>query len=84
MSLLDHPEAQALLADATLNPEAVESCEGRLTAFLQRYLPLFYRVEHRHHASTVIHGLLSGLERKTCEPIASQDHPDLRRRRSLG
>src|SRR5512135_3314511 len=72
MSLLDHPDAQALLADATLTPEAVEGCQDRLTAFLQRYLPRFYRVEHRAHASTVIHGLLSGLERKTCEPIASQ------------
>ncbi|MGE5756769.1 MAG: hypothetical protein ACM35G_13805, partial [Planctomycetaceae bacterium] len=69
---MDHPDAQALLADATLTPEAVEGCQDRLTAFLQRYLPRFYRVEHRAHASTVIHGLLSGLERKTCEPIASQ------------
>src|SRR3954449_2923959 len=72
MSLLDHPEARALLADATLTPEAVEGCQGRLIAFLQRYLPRFYRVEQRAHATTVIHGLLSGLERKTCEPIASQ------------
>src|SRR5437763_13935575 len=71
MSLLDHPDAQALLADATLTPEAVEGCQGRLTAFLQRYLPRSYRVEHRAHAGTVIHGLLSGLERQTCEPIAS-------------
>src|SRR5438270_5125473 len=72
MSLLDHPEARALLADATLSPEAVEGCQDRLTAFLQRYLPLFYRIEQRAHAATVIRGLLSGLERKTCEPIASQ------------
>jgi SRSO17 transposase len=72
MSLLDHPDAQALLADATLTPEAVEGCRARLTAFLQRYLPRFYRVEQRAHAATVIHGLLSGLERKTCEPIASR------------
>ena len=72
MSLLDHPDAQALLADAILSPEAVEGCQDRLTAFLQRYLPCFYRVEQRDHARTVIPGLLSGLERKTCEPIASQ------------
>jgi SRSO17 transposase len=72
MSLLDHPEARALLADATLTPEAVAGCRGRLTAFLQRYLPHFYRIEHRGHALTVIRGLLSGLERKTCEPIAAQ------------
>jgi SRSO17 transposase len=72
MSLLDHPEARALLADAILTPQTVEGCQDRLTAFLQRYLPHFYRSEHRAHASTVIHGLLSGLERKTCEPIATQ------------
>src|SRR3954454_15816909 len=72
MSLLDHLEAQALLADSTLSPEAVEGCQDRLTAFLQRYLPLFYRIEQRAHAATVIRGLLSRLERKTCEPIASQ------------
>ena len=72
MSLLDHPDAQALLADASLTPDAVAGCQDRLTAFLQRYLPRFYRVEHHAHAGTVIRGLLSGLERKTCEPIASQ------------
>ncbi|MGE5754811.1 MAG: IS701 family transposase [Planctomycetaceae bacterium] len=72
MSLLDHPDAQALLADATLTPEAVAGCQGYLTGFLQRYPPQFYRIEHRAHAVTVIHGLLSDLERKTCEPIASQ------------
>lgn len=72
MSLLDHPDAQALLADATLTPEAVAGRQDRLTAFLQRYLPRFYRVEHHAHAGTVIHGLLSGLGRKTCEPIASR------------
>jgi SRSO17 transposase len=71
MSILDHPDAQALLADATLTPEAVEGCQGRLTAFLQRDLPRFHRLEQRAHAGTVIRGLLSGLERKTCEPIAA-------------
>src|SRR5258706_11845300 len=72
MSLLDHPEAQALLNDAVLTPEAVQGCADRLTAFLTRYLPRFYRAEHRTSATLVIRGLLSGLERKTCEPIAIQ------------
>jgi SRSO17 transposase len=72
MSLLDHPDAQALLNDATLTPEAVEGCQGRLNDFVQRSLPRFYRVEQQAHASTVVQGLLSGLERKTCEPIAAQ------------
>jgi SRSO17 transposase len=72
MSLLDHPEAQALLNDALVTPEAVEGCADRLTGFLRRYLPKFYRAEHRSNATTVIRGLISGLERKTCEPIAIQ------------
>src|SRR5262245_44129206 len=36
MSLLDHPDAQALLADAVVTPEQVRGCQDRLTAFLQR------------------------------------------------
>jgi SRSO17 transposase len=72
MSLLDQPEAQALLNDAVLTPEAVADCADRLTGFLQRYLPHFYRSEQRHNATLVIRGLISGLERKTCEPIAIQ------------
>jgi SRSO17 transposase len=70
MSLLDHPEAQSLLADAVLTPEQVRGFQDRLTAFLQRYLPRFYRIEQRGNAALVIRGLLSGLHRKTCEPIA--------------
>jgi SRSO17 transposase len=71
-SLLEHPEAQALLADATLSAADVAGCTDRLTRFLQRYLPLFYREEQRELARVVIEGRLSGLERKTCEPIANQ------------
>jgi hypothetical protein len=64
MSLLDHPEVQALLADA------VRGRQDRLAAFLRRYLPCFYRAEQRANAALVIRGLLSGLQRKTGEPIA--------------
>jgi SRSO17 transposase len=70
MSILEHPEARALLDDATVSAETVRGCTDRLTGFLQRYLPRFYRAEQRQNAATVIRGLLSGLERKTCEPIA--------------
>ena len=69
-SLLKRPEAQALLRDATLTAAAVRHCQEHLTQFLQRYLPLFYRDEQRQLATVVIQGRLSGLERKTCEPIA--------------
>src|SRR5262245_35271923 len=70
MSLLDHPDAQALLADATVTPDQVRGCQDRLTTFLKRYLPRFYRIAQPTHATVVIRGLLSGLQRKTCEPIA--------------
>src|SRR3954453_6133679 len=70
MSLLEHPEAQAILADAVLTPKAVRGCEDRLARFLERYLPRFRRAEQRHNAALVIRGLLGGLQRKTCEPIA--------------
>src|SRR5512134_3513672 len=70
MSLLDHPDAQALLADAAVTPDQVRGCQDRLTTFLQPYLPRFYRIEQRTNATLVIRGLVSGLERKTCEPIA--------------
>ena len=71
-SILDHPEAQILLDDAVLTPAAVRGCEHRLTRFVARYLPLFDRREQRENAVIVIEGLLSGLERKTCEPIARE------------
>jgi SRSO17 transposase len=70
MSLLDHPDARALLADAAVTPDQVRGCQDRLTSFLERYLPHFYRAEQRTNATVVIRGLLSGLQRKTCEPIA--------------
>jgi SRSO17 transposase len=70
LSLLQRPEAQALLRDATLTAAAVRYCQDHLTQFLQRYLPLFYRDEQRALATVVIQGRLSGLERKTSEPIA--------------
>src|SRR5438874_10163382 len=72
MDILDHPQAQALLDDAELSPDEVRSCADRLTAFAQRYLPVFHRAEQRGHALTVLRGKLAGLQRKTTEPIAAR------------
>jgi SRSO17 transposase len=72
MSILKHPDAQPLLQDAVLSPDDVRSCAASLTAFAQRYLPLFQRSEQRDHALTILSGKLSGLQRKTTEPIATQ------------
>src|SRR5437016_4353668 len=72
MSLLEHPTAQALLADAEVSADAVTGCRCRLEDFLQRYLPRFYRVEQHELARVVLQGKLSNLQRKTSEPIAYQ------------
>jgi len=72
MSLLQHPTAQVLLADAEVSAAAVTGCRQRLRAFLQRYLPRFYRVEQHELAQVVLQGKLSHLQRKTSEPIAYQ------------
>jgi len=70
MSLLEHPTAQALLADAELSAPDLTGCRQRLEAFLQRYLPRFYRLEQHQLARVVLQGKLSDLQRKTAEPIA--------------
>jgi SRSO17 transposase len=72
MSILKHPDAQPLLHDAVLAPDDVRPCLDQLTAFAQRYLPLFHRAEQREHALTILRGKLTGLQRKTTEPIATQ------------
>jgi SRSO17 transposase len=70
MTILEHPESQALLEDATIRVEQLEELGERLEPFLQRYLPLFQREEQRLHARFLMQGKLSPLKRKTAEPIA--------------
>src|SRR5262245_52798591 len=72
MSLLEHPTAQALLADAEVSAPAVAGCRRRLEDFLHRYLPRFYRIEQHELTRVVLQGKLSNLQRKTAEPIAYQ------------
>ncbi len=74
-SLLERPEALALLKDAEVSAAAVRGCQNRLRQFLQSYLPCFYREEQLDWAEVVIQGKL---ERKTSEPIADLTNPDLR------
>ena len=70
MTLLDHPQAQTLLADAVLAPPDVAACAAQLHQFVQRYLPCFTRAEQRRHAQIILQGKLTDLQRKTTEPIA--------------
>jgi SRSO17 transposase len=71
-TILEHPQAQELLEAASLSPQEVDACSQRLHSFLQRYLPLFLRSEQRANAAIVLRGKLSGLQRKTSEPIANE------------
>src|SRR5271156_632638 len=73
-TLMEHPDAQALLEQTEVEPATVNSCSRHLTTFIQRYLPFFYRQEQRQHADTILRGKLTGLQRKTTEPIATQAH----------
>jgi SRSO17 transposase len=73
-TILEHPAAQALLDETVVEPATVNACSRHLTPFIQRYLPFFYRKEQRGHADTILRGKLTGLERKTTEPIARQAH----------
>jgi SRSO17 transposase len=73
-TILEHPAAQALLAQTEVTPATVNACARHLTPFIQRYLPFFARDEHRCHADTILRGKLTGLQRKTTEPIARQAH----------
>jgi SRSO17 transposase len=72
MSLLERPEAQALLQKTSIDMPTVRGCGQHLTDFLDRYLPLFGRAEPQQHARLAIEGRLGGLQRKTTEPIARE------------
>jgi SRSO17 transposase len=78
MTLLEHPQAQTLLQDAVLCPADIATCSAQLQQFVQRYLPCFQRQEQHRHAQTILQGKLTGLQRKTIEPIAH--HAGLKRR----
>jgi SRSO17 transposase len=69
-TILEHPAAQELLAQTDVEPGTVRRCAQHLTRFIQRYLPFFYRDEQRQHAEVILQGKLTGLQRKTTEPIA--------------
>jgi SRSO17 transposase len=72
VSILHHPQAQELLNAAAITRQQVNACARRLRRFLQRYWPLFKRQEQRDNALIILEGKLSGLDRKTSEPIAHQ------------
>lgn len=69
-TILEDPQAQELLAQTEVEPDTVRHCSQHLSRFMRRYLPFFYREEQRQHAEIILQGKLSGLKRKTTEPVA--------------
>jgi SRSO17 transposase len=67
-----------LLKDCVVKPSALTPLLENLATFAARYRPLFTRREQGEHCQTYLEGLLSGLERKSVEPIAT-DHDQPRR-----
>lgn len=70
-SVLDHPTARRLLDATTVRGPALRPMVERIDGFLVRYRPYFVRSEQRDNAAVILRGKLSGLDRKTVEPIAA-------------
>ena len=81
MSLLEHPTAQTLLADAELSAADVRGCSQRLERFMQRYLPRFYRDEQRALAEIVVQGSVGGKQFNRWPSGRAARHSRHRRRR---
>jgi SRSO17 transposase len=60
-----------LLADCVVRPGSLRPCLERLRDFAARYEHHFARLEHRVLGLEYLRGLLSPLERKSIEPIAT-------------
>ena len=71
-TILEHPTAQSLLDATEVAPDDLSPFVQRMTAVVQRYLPLFARDEQRCPAQPLLQGKVTGMQRKTTEPIASQ------------
>ena len=66
------PQARPLPADDELvHAVDVAECVGSLTRFVDRYKPQLARSEQEVHLGVYLEGLVSGLERKSIEPIAT-------------
>ena len=63
--------AAAAKASFDVSPTDLRASLGELERFLRRYEPRMWRTEQREHLSIYMGGLLSGLPRKSVEPIAT-------------
>lgn len=59
------------LDDEVVHSDDIASCMSSLTTFANRYKPLLTRRDQEGHLGVYLEGLVSGLERKSIEPIAN-------------
>jgi SRSO17 transposase len=57
--------------ECVVSPRDIAKCTKRLAGFAERYKALMVRSEQRGHLEVYLEGLVSGLERKSIEPIAT-------------
>ena len=57
--------------DETVHADDIAECVRFLTRFADRYKPLLARSDQEGHLGVYLEGLVSGLERKSIEPIAT-------------
>jgi SRSO17 transposase len=57
--------------DESIEGAAIATCLVSLSLFLGRYKPQVYRAEQEDHLTVYVEGLVSGVERKSIEPIAT-------------
>lgn len=65
------PTASESFDDELVHAADIGKCVDSLNAFADRYRPQLARVEQEGHLGVYLEGLLSGLERKSIEPIAT-------------
>ena len=67
----DTAASSSLQRDALVRSTEIAECVHSLARFVDRYKPLVGRSEHERHIGVYLEGLVSGLERKSIEPIAT-------------
>jgi len=65
------PEVSSNEDPEVINGAAVATCLASLVVFLRRYQAQVQRAEQQKHLQVYVEGLVSGLERKSIEPIAT-------------
>jgi SRSO17 transposase len=65
------PKTPPAIDDELVRPADISRCIAELSSFAERYKPMLVRADQEVHLGMYLEGLVSGLERKSIEPIAN-------------